>query len=209
MDHPDALVMFDFDGVLADTLDSFCAAMVAAFAGIGRPDLATREQVLTLLDDNWFASLERAGVSAAEARAVEETFGAALRPPTLLRCFPGVPAMLEHLARRHPLIVITSSTAAIVNGFLAAHELSGIEEVMGSEVDTSKVRKIERAVAAHGRAARSWYVGDTAGDIVEGREAGVGTIGVAWGWHGAARLRAVSPDHLVSTPQELIAAIDG
>ncbi len=209
MDHPDALVMFDFDGVLADTLDAFCAAMAAAFAGIGRPDLATREQVLALLDDNWFASLERAGVSAAEAGVVEDIFAAALRPPTLLRCFPGVPEMLEDLARCHPLIVITSSTAEIVNGFLAAHELSGIDQVMGAEVDTSKVRKIELAVAAHGRAARSWYVGDTAGDIIEGRKAGVRTIGVAWGWHGEQRLRAAAPDHLVSTPRELIAVVDG
>ncbi len=214
MDHSDALVMFDFDGVLADTLDVFCAAMVAAFAAIGRPDLASREQVLTLLDDNWFASLSRAGVTAAEARTVEEVFGAALRPPTLLPCFPGVPKMLEHLARHHPLVIITSSTAAIVNGFLDAHELSGIEEIMDADVDTSKVRKIERAVAAHPRAAhdhvaRSWYVGDTAGDIIEGRKAGLGTIGVAWGWHGAQRLRAASPDHLVETPQELIAVIDG
>ena len=208
MKCPDSIVMFDFDGVLADSLDSFCAAMESAFAGIGRPDLATREQVLALLDDNWFASLARAGVTAAEARAVEDSFDAALSP-ALLRCFPGVPAMLERLARRHLLIVITSSTAAIVNGFLAAHELSGIEQVMGAEVDTSKVRKIERVVAAHERATRYWYVGDTTGDILVGRTAGVGTIGVAWGWHGARRLRTVSPDHLVDTPLELAEIIDG
>jgi len=209
MQRPDSIVMFDFDGVLADSLDSFCVAMEEAFAGIARPDLATREQVLTLLDDNWFVSLARAGVTAAEARTVEDIFAAALSPPTLLRCFPGVPAMLERLARRHLLIVITSSTAAIVNGFLAAHELAGVEQVMGAEVDTSKVRKIERAVATHERALRYWYVGDTTGDILEGRKAGVRTIGVAWGWHGAKRLRTVSPDHLAGTPQELAEIIDG
>ncbi len=209
MKRPDSIVMFDFDGVLADSLDSFCAAMEAAFAGIGRPDLATREQVLSLLDDNWFASLARAGVTAAEARTLEDIFAAALSPPALLHCFPGVPAMLERLARRHLLIVITSSTAAIVNGFLAAHQLSGIEQVMGAEVDTSKVRKIERVVAAHERAACYWYVGDTTGDILEGRKAGVRTIGVTWGWHGARRLRTVSPDHLVDTPLKLAEIIDG
>jgi phosphoglycolate phosphatase len=209
MKRPDSIVMFDFDGVLADSLDSFCAAMEAAFAGIGRPDLATREQVLSLLDDNWFASLARAGVTAAEARRLEDLFAAALSPPALVRCFPGVPAMLERLARRHLLVVITSSTAAIVNNFLATHQLAGIEQVMGAEVDTSKVRKIERVVAAHGRAACYWYVGDTTGDILEGRKAGARTIGVTWGWHGARRLRAVSPDHLVDTPLELAEIIDG
>ena len=209
MKRPASIVMFDFDGVLADSLDSFCAAMEAAFAGIGRPDLATREQVLNLLDDNWFASLARAGVTAAEARTVEDIFGAALSPPARVRCFPGVPAMLERLARRHLLTVITSSTAAIVNGFLAAHELDGvIEQVLDAEADTSKVRKIERVVAAHERTARFWYVGDTTGDILEGRKAGVGTIGVTWGWHGARRLQTVSPDHLADTPLQLAEIID-
>ena len=204
MKRPDSIVMFDFDGVLADSLDSFCAAMEPAFAGIGRPDLATREQVLSLLDDNWFASLARAGVTAAEARRLEDIFAAALSPPALVRCFPGVPAMLERLARRHLLIVITSSTAAIVNGFLAAHQLSGIEQVLGAEVDTSKVRKIERVVAAHERAACYWYVGDTTGDIIEARSAGVGTVGAAWGWHGEERLRRARPDRVALAPADLL-----
>ena len=39
MKRPDSIVMFDFDGVLADSLDSFCAAMEEAFAGIGGPTL--------------------------------------------------------------------------------------------------------------------------------------------------------------------------
>ena len=35
----------------------------------------------------------------------------------------------------------------------------------------------------------SWYVGDTVGDIVEGKESGVGTIAVTWGWQ---RLEALA-----------------
>ena len=45
------------------------------------------------------------------------------------------------------------------------------------------------------------------GDIVEGRQVGVGTIAVTWGWHSRKRLEAASPDRLVTTPAELLALL--
>jgi len=56
-----------------------------------------------------------------------------------------------------------------------------------------------------------WYVGDTVGDIVEGKAAGVRTIAagvrtiaVGWGWHDAERLLGASPDYLAQTPADLL-----
>ena len=53
-------------------------------------------------------------------------------------------------------------------------------------------------------APESWFVGDTVGDMVEGREAGVGTIAAAWGWHTAAQLSGAAPDHLAAEPADLL-----
>jgi len=47
-------------------------------------------------------------------------------------------------------------------------------------------------------------VGDTVGDVLEARAAGVGTVGVAWGWHGVERLRRVKPDRMVHAPSDLL-----
>jgi len=49
-----------------------------------------------------------------------------------------------------------------------------------------------------------YYIGDTTGDIKEGKEAGVKTVGVTWGWHSKALLAASRPDYLFDTPEDLL-----
>lgn len=201
------IVMFDFDGVIVDSLEQFSACMIDAFVRAGRSDLASREQVLDFLDVNWYEALAEVGVTPAQRHAIGEALRG--RSNWELRPFPGMGAALAKLAERHTLVVITSSWSDATRDFLTAHGLAGIDEVLGCDVDESKVRKIARVMAEHGRGAHYWYVGDTVGDIIEGREAGVHTIGVAWGWHGEARLRRAQPDHIASTPEELVELIDG
>jgi len=201
--------MFDFDGVLADTLDGFCEAMAAAFRDVGRPDLADRDRMLALFDDNWYEAMAGAGVSRAQRKRIDEVFLADYARRGTAPAFPGVREMLSRLSSRHTLAVITSNRTAAVESFLAAHDMRGVSQVIGADVETNKVRKIRRVVAAYDAAAGHWYVGDTAGDIVEGRRAGVKTVGAAWGWHGAERLRRASPDFIVDTPAQLVEVIDG
>ena len=49
-----------------------------------------------------------------------------------------------------------------------------------------------------------YYIGDTAGDIREGREAGVKTVGVTWGWHTKDKMLAAAPDYLFDKPEDLL-----
>jgi phosphoglycolate phosphatase len=51
---------------------------------------------------------------------------------------------------------------------------------------------------------RTFYIGDTTGDIVEAWAAGVRTVTVTWGWHSRERLVAARPDFLVDTPEGLL-----
>jgi len=51
---------------------------------------------------------------------------------------------------------------------------------------------------------RTYYVGDTAGDVREGRAAGVRTVAVTWGWHSREKLAAAGPEFLVDNPVELL-----
>jgi phosphoglycolate phosphatase len=52
-------------------------------------------------------------------------------------------------------------------------------------------------------------VGDTVGDIVEARQAGVPSVAVTWGWHSEERLLAASPDVVAHDPQELVGILTG
>ena len=74
---------------------------------------------------------------------------------------------------------------------------------MGADKETSKVKKIN-SIKSKFRDAGCFYIGDTLGDVMEGREAGVKTISVTWGWHDEDRLKKGKPDYIIRNPEELI-----
>jgi len=51
--------------------------------------------------------------------------------------------------------------------------------------------------------ANSFYVGDSNVDIFTARNAGMTSIGVAWGFRGAEELRAAQADHVIDAPEAL------
>ena len=194
------LIMFDFDGVIADSLDEQCRACVETLRARGFHDLATRAQFLDFTEVNWFAALADAGVPEDVVEELEDAFGAAPSP----ELFPEMAAVIERLAAAHPVIVITSSRTSVVEGILAEHGVRGVVEVIGGEQEASKTIKIRAVRRRFGEALPAWYVCDTVGDVLEARETGVVTVGVGWGWHGVERLRRVAPDHIAHAPSDLL-----
>ena len=77
------------------------------------------------------------------------------------------------------------------------------EEVVGADKETSKVKKIE-AIKSKFKGNKYFYIGDTKGDIIEGRKASVKTIAVTWGWHSEDKLKKENPDFIVHSPIELV-----
>ncbi len=192
--------MFDFDGVIADSLDDQCRACVETLRARGYADLATRARFLEFTETNWFAALAKAGVPRDVVNEVEEAFGAAPSPDL----FPEMAAVIERLAAAHPVVVITSSRTSVVEAILAEHGVRGVAEVIGGEQETSKTRKIRCVRDRFGAELHAWYVCDTVGDVLEARAAGARTVGVAWGWHGEERLSRVGPDRIAYTPSDLL-----
>ena len=197
--------MLDYDGTIVDSLAVFCDACVRVFARRGFPHLATCERATALLDDNWFEAQAAAGIPQPVTDELEEEFAASAWGDDAPSPFPGMRRVIERLARHNVVVVVTSVRKADVEGVLARHGVTGISEVLGSDTETSKVRKIGTARTHHGSSREAWYVGDTVGDIVEARHAGVKSVAVTWGWGREDRLRAAFPDLVASTPEDLLA----
>ena len=195
--------MFDYDGTIVDSLRVFCDSCVAVFERNGYSEYATCERALAFLDGNWFEELAAAGLSARVIDELEDEFSALASAQTP-RPFEGIPELLERLARRNAVVVITSSRSDDVNRVVAEYDLRGIAEVLGADTATSKLVKISMVRQRHGSALKPWYVGDTVGDILEAKAAGVGSIGVGWGWQGAEKLRAAEPDLMAYSPDDLL-----
>ncbi len=197
------LLMFDFDGVVADSLEVFHEHLAAACRAQGFSQVDEREAFLNLFDGNMVSSLRQLGMSAETLSSVLADLGQRLAA-ALQSCppFPGIPEALQELARNAPVYIITSSLSSVVQDYLAHHGITGIRDVQGADKEPSKVLKIER-LKTQWPDHRPVYIGDTLGDMLEAHAAGAVPIGVAWGWHDPSRLRRGDAAIIFDTPAEL------
>jgi phosphoglycolate phosphatase len=198
------LLLFDFDGVLADSLDLYEEAVARCLVRIGTPIVKNREDYLALFEGNFYESMAAKGVDlVAFAGAAQEILPGidydAMKP------FAGMIPVLETLQKDNLLAVISSNGFRTISKMLERFGFDRFfQEILGSDFLFSKKDKIAHAISKYGiDPKRTFYIGDTTGDIREAREAGVRTVAVTWGWHSREKLVAVHPDFLVDKPEEL------
>jgi phosphoglycolate phosphatase len=198
--HAKKVIMFDFDGVIADSLADQTRVFIDTLRTHGLHELAQPSTLLDFTETNWFDALVRAEVPAHVVEEIELAFGAAPQP----ELFPGMAGVLETLATANPVVVITSSRTEPVARTLKERGVRGVADIIGGDMDPSKTSKIRSVRRRFGESLESWYVCDTVGDVVEAQAAGAGTVGVAWGWHGEERLLGAGPDRIVRRPTDLL-----
>lgn len=191
--------MFDFDGVIADSWGAQAPIFVNALRGCGLHEVATSATFLDLLDSNWFEGLSTVGVPDHVIAEMDEAWEAQSH-----ELFPGMPQVIERLAEDHVVLVITSAATEAVRRVLREHEVAGVTEVIGGDVEPSKTSKIRSALERYGETLEPWYICDTVGDVVEARAAGAVVVGAAWGWHGEERLLRSKPDLMARHPHDLL-----
>lgn len=199
------LFLFDFDGVLVDSLDLYADAVKRSLERIGMPILKDKEDYLALFDGNFYESLAAAGVDLA-------TYHEAVREilpridTNAMKPFDGLIPVLAVLQRDHHLAVVSSNGYQTIRTMLDKFGFAPyFREILGADFRFSKKEKIAYALEKYGiPGERAFYIGDTAGDIQEARAAGVRAVAVTWGWHSRERLAAAGPDFLIDRPEELL-----
>ncbi len=199
------LLLFDFDGVLVDSLDVYEKTVTDCLQQIGQPLTRGREEFLELFEGNFYESLVQKGVdmekfTAASVNILSKINYAEMKP------FDAIRPVLRELAKNHPLIVISSNDTPTIAEALRLYDFNGIfQEILGSDFMFSKKDKILHVIKKYDITLPDiYYIGDTTGDIKEGKQAGVKTVGVTWGWHSKEKMSAVYPDYLFDHPEDLL-----
>jgi len=203
-------VLFDFDGVLADTSDLIVRHAREVSLRLGFPRHPTRED-LHALEKMEFADLGRhLGIPEPWIEPFVEGILLLFREdPRPLPVFDGMPEVLTAVSARTRIGIVTGNSCAIVERFLLHHGLNGtVRLIIGLEACLSKDRKILLAAERLDEPlSRLCLVGDSRSDLVAARQAGVRSIAVTWGSQPAERLREENPDHLVHSTGELLALL--
>ncbi len=208
-------LVFDLDGTLVDTKDDLAEAVNVTLRELGLPEEDPRT-LWSYVGQGARVLLERA-LGPARADLVEPglaIFLAWYRAHLLDRSvvYPGLHAVIEQLAREGAVFsVLTNKPAdlsrAIIDGLGLGERFPRV--IGGDSLPVKKpdpaglIRVMDESGVPPDR---TLMVGDSAIDIATGRNAGVATCGVLWGFSGPS-VRDSGADVLVSSPEELLSVV--
>ncbi len=154
---------------------------------------------------NFYESLKQKGVNMNKFTAASVDILSKVNY-TDMKPFDAIRPVLRELAKNHPLIVISSNDSPTIKEALRLYHFDGIfDDILGSDFMLSKKDKILHVIRKYSVTLQDiYYIGDTTGDIKEGKQAGVQTVGVTWGWHSKELMVASQPDYLFDKPEDLL-----
>ena len=204
-----ALVIFDYDGVLADTLDDLIRFGQQACDQLGVKHAVTKDD-LSNLEVMSFATFGKA-CEVPEHR-IEEFVNISLKlfaekesPPAI---FDGLSEIIKHLSSKHNIAIVTTNSSQNVHAFLAHHGLDNlVHAVYGVDTPGSKAQKISLARERFMEES-VFMIGDALSDVRAAKEAGVTSIAVTWGHQSLETLLRGEPDFVVNYPRELHGIIE-
>jgi HAD superfamily hydrolase (TIGR01549 family) len=200
------VIIFDFDGTLADTIDILLSITNRLAAEFGFKS-ATKEELAQLSNLNSWQILQYSGISIFKFPLLIRRLKAELQSEVPhIQLFPGIKEVLLELKKRgFQLGIITSNSRENVLGAL---EKNGLQDTFtfiysGSTFGKHKViNKWLRIENIHTE--KVVYVGDEIRDIDAAKKTGIKVIAVGWGFNSQEALAAQNPDFLIERPQELI-----
>jgi phosphoglycolate phosphatase len=216
---PFAIVGFDLDGTLLDTLDDLGAAVNHALALAGRSPVPTNE-VRHLIGGGAKKMLERAlgltgGISDGGFEPLYQELLTYYQAHIAVhsRLYPGGAAMLDGLAARGvKLAVVTNKLEALARKLLDSLDLTcQFAAIIGGDTLGPGRAKPTRypldAMIAQCGGGRAAFVGDTTYDILAARASGVPCIAVSFGFNDVPPER-LGADAVVDHFDGLISALE-
>lgn len=199
------LVVFDFDGTLADSFPWFLGAVdgMADRHGIRRIDasevdtlrgLDARRIMARLQVPMWKVPFLARDMHRRMAEDIDQ-----------IRLFEGIAPMLKQLAERGVTVaILTSNSAENVRKILGEDEMAHISHFLCGTSLFGKGAKLKRLLKqVPVQPAEVLCVGDEIRDIEAARAAGLPCGAVAWGYTTVEALQAHAPDELFLTPQAM------
>ena len=197
------VVIFDFDGTIANTLDSIIMNDLSDEFGYRK---IKQEDIQYLRGKKPRKILKHLGISLFKLPFVirktrrEINSHIALLTPSV-ELFPVLRLLKENDCQ---IGIVTTNLEENVRKFLHASNLDQFDffytakKIFGKDRTISKIIKYMDLEKSH-----VYFVGDEVRDIEAGKKAGIKTIAVSWGYNTKDALAKEHPDFLIDSPMEL------
>lgn len=197
-------ILFDWDGVLADSQRLYYELYRAVGEHFGKPvPIGSEAEFRDWYEPRWEQNYYQMGFTA------EELSGALAWALDYLdyskvELFPGVPAMLRSLAREWPMAIVSTTPSPMIRERLKAEGLEDLFRLVkgGEDGSSEKIEKIDHTLQLMGTR-RGVMVGDTPLDIESAAHHGLTTVAATYGWMSPARVLVAGPTYEAATPDRL------
>jgi phosphoglycolate phosphatase len=204
------VIIFDFDGTIADTVDALVTIANRLALEFGYVPINSQELVL-LRNLTAREIIKYSGVSLFKIPfMVKKVKGELKHKIPELTPIEGINAALIELHDQgYHLGIITSNSQENVNQFLKFHNLDYLFDFIYSGVTilgkTTIINNLLRQKQFKPEVVI--YVGDETRDVESAKKANIKVVAVSWGFNSSEALGKQNPDFLIHHPRELLAVI--
>lgn len=193
------LVIFDFDGVIVESLDLWFR-----ITQINNPGL-TKEEYYSMSHGNYIEAFESKKLIYTE-EGLEE-----YRSNLLLIDSPKeIVSFIENNSNKFLYAIVSSGNEITIKRFLEKENLVNyFTDILGNQTHKNKTTKISNLLEKYCLENKNAvFITDTLGDILEANETGIKSVGVLWGLHDRETLEKGNPEIIIDNPGELEEAIN-
>lgn len=201
------VIIFDFDGTIADTFDAIVNITNGLAVDFGYQKI-TAEELAVLRNLNYREVIKQSRVSILKLPFLVNKVKSELKSQVPhLSPIIGIPDALTELKNHgYELAIITSNSQENVLEFLQINNLENIFTYIytGAKI-FGKTRTINKFIRKHQlQPQQVVYVGDETRDIEAAKRANVKVIAVTWGFNYKEILAAQQPDFLIDQPSQIL-----
>ncbi|MBO0352173.1 HAD-IA family hydrolase [Phormidium pseudopriestleyi FRX01] len=203
-------ILFDFDGTIADTLESILKITNRLSGEFGYKK-TTPEDMEEMRNMNSMQIIKTSGIPIFKVPFLLQMVKLELNHEVQnLKPIPGILEALHFLNNQeYNLGIVTSNSLENVKGFLERNDMTQVFSfIYAGSTLFGKNKTIKNFLKKEGISPENViYVGDETRDIEAAKKAKIKVIAVSWGFNSKAVLNKYNPDLAIDKPQELIEAI--
>ncbi|MBQ1252114.1 MAG: HAD family hydrolase [Firmicutes bacterium] len=203
-----AVICFDYDGVIADTLALESVYYVGLYKKRGITLFETGEELRNACRGNFYEFCEEHGIGKDILDEIFDEYNALLEEKNIrVPLFDGMCDLLRSMFKKHTVYIVSLNDAGVIRERLAEEELTAFEDIIGWQQATSKLGTLRDMKAQYGDDV--WFISDSIGDMKDAVAAECPHIlAVTYGWGDRADLQAAGAQELFDSVAELSAFLE-
>ncbi len=202
-------VIFDFDGVLADTMTEMLRFSDQVCAELGYSRQTTPQDIEALPRMGFDHLARQLGIAETLIpKYVEKVLRCFEESPITYSLYDGMAEVIRELAKDSVLTVVSGNLQSVIQRFLKKYDVNQyFSVIIGIDQPGNKKEKIEAIRRDLSLSIPTFMIGDAVSDILAAKEAGAISIAVSWGHQDRNKLLQAHPDYFVESPKDLLDTI--